>query len=264
MFSRGKALDAPAPLRRTLDREHVGRAREKDKALDYLVARQAAAERHGAGSHVAAATILCLCGPTGIGRAAFTRALAVALGRRFVRVSLAGAEKRAAIHGVARPAPDAAPGRLVDALGRLGPLPGRVDDNPLVLLGELDLLGEAAADRLARRARSRGQPRVPRPLRRACRWDLAGVLFVRCRDQPGAHTAFILRERLELLPLAGYADAEKERIAASYLIPQRRGQHGLSGEDLSFLASGPPAPHRRLRARTGRARPRPPHRRALP
>ena len=225
-------LDTPAPLRRTLDREPVRRAREKDQALDYLVARQAAAERHGAGSHVAAATILCLCGPTGIGRAAFTRALAVALGRRFVRVSLAGAEKPAALHGVARPAPDAAPGRLVDALGRLGPLPGRVGDNPLVLLGELDLLGEAAADALLG-ALDPARSRAFRDRFVGLTLDLAGVLFVAAATNPGRIPP-LLRERLELLPLAGYADAEKERIAASYLIPQRRGQHGLSGEDRSF------------------------------
>ena len=224
-------LDAPAPLRRTLDREHVGRAREKDQALDYLVARQTAAERHAAGSHVGAATILCLCGPTGIGRAAFAQALAVALGRRFVRVSLAGAEKPAAIHGVARPAPDATPGRLVDALGRLGPLPGRAGDNPLVLLGELDLLGEAAADALLGALDPAGN-RAFRDRYVGLPLDLAGVLFVAAATNPGRIPP-LLRERLELLPLAGYADAEKERIAASYLIPQRRGQHGLSGEDLS-------------------------------
>ena len=196
------------------------------------MARQAAAERHGAGSHVGAATILCLCGPTGIGRAAFARALAVALGRRFVRVSLAGAEKPAALHGVARPAPDAAPGRLVDALGRLGPLPGRVGDNPLVLLGELDLLGEAAADALLG-ALDPARSRAFRDRFVGLTLDLAGVLFVAAATNPGRIPP-LLRERLELLPLAGYADAERERIAASYLIPQRRGQHGLSGEDLSF------------------------------
>ena len=94
-------------LRRTLDREHVGRDREKDQVLDFLVARHAAAERPGGRPHAGAATILCLLGPAGIGRTTFAGALAVALGRRFVRVSLAGAENPAAILGVARPAPDA-------------------------------------------------------------------------------------------------------------------------------------------------------------
>ena len=119
-------LAAPRELRRTLDREHVGRDHEKGQALDYLVSRRAAAERHGtAGLAAGAAMVLCLVGPAGIGRTAFARALAVALGRRFLRVSLAGVENPAAVHGAPRTAPEAGPGRLVSALRRLGPLPGR-------------------------------------------------------------------------------------------------------------------------------------------
>ena len=222
-------LDGPAGLRRALDREHVGRGREKDQALDYLVARDAAED---GGVHGAAAEILCLCGPAGTGRTAFARALAAALGRRFVRVSLAGVEKPAGILGVARPAPDAGPGRLVNALRRLGPLPDRAGDNPLVMLGELDRLGEGAADALlgaldpARSHRFRDRY-VGLPL------DLGGVLFVAAAADPGRIPP-LLRERLELLPLAGYTDAEKECIAAVHLVPRWRGQHGLSDDELSF------------------------------
>ena len=64
-------LDAPARLRQGLDREHVGRASEKDQVLDYLVARQAFADRGAAGAHAAAAEILCLYGSAGTGRTAF-------------------------------------------------------------------------------------------------------------------------------------------------------------------------------------------------
>ena len=222
-------LDAPGRLRQALDREHVGRGREKDQVLDYLVARQASAER---GAAAGAAEILCLCGSSGTGRTAFARALAAALGRRFVRVSLAGVEKPAGILGAARSAPDAGPGRLVDALRQLGPLPGRAGDNPLVVLGELDRLGEAAAGALLGAldpARNHGfrDRYVGLPL------DLAGVLFVAVATDPGRIPP-LLRERLELLPLAGYTDAEKQRIATVHLIPQRRGQHGLSADELSF------------------------------
>ena len=223
---------APAALRRAFDREHVGRGREKDQEIDYLVARQAAAERHAAGVPADDAVVLCLRGPAGIGGTAFARALAAALGRRSVRVSLAGVEDAAAIHGVARPAPDAGPGRLVRALRGLGPLPGRISDDPLVLLGELDRLGGAAADALlgaidpARNHAFRDRY-VGLPL------DLGGALFVATGTKP-ADIPPLLRERLELLTLAGYTAAEKERNAAGHLIPGARRRHGLSGGDLSF------------------------------
>ena len=225
-------LDTPVVLRQALDGAHVGRHREKDRALDYLVARQAAAERHSGGSHAGAATILCLVGPNGIGKTAFAQALAAALGRRFVRVPLAGVESSAAIQGVARPAPTAAPGRLVDALRRLGPLPGRAGDNPLVFLSELDRLGEGAADALLgaldpTRNSTFRDGYVGLPL------DLAGVLFVAVATDPGRIPPLLL-ERLELLALAGYTDAEKEQIATGYLIPERRGQNGLSADELSL------------------------------
>ena len=224
-------LGAPAALRRVFDREHVGRDREKDQVIDHLVARRAAAQRHAAGAPADDAVILCLCGPPGIGRTAFARALAAALGRRFVRVSLAGVQD-AAVHGVARPAPAAAPGRLVRALRGLGPLRGQIGDNPLVLLGELDRLAEAAADAVlgaldpARNHAFRDRY-VGLPL------DLRGTLFVATATDP-ARIPPLLQERLELLPLAGYTDAEKERIAAEHLIPGARRRHGLSGDDLSF------------------------------
>ena len=219
-------------FRQALDQKHVGRGREKDQALDYLVARQTAAETHAAAGDGVAATLLCLAGPSGVGRTAFARALAAALTRRFVRVSLAGAADPAAIHGVARPASDAGAGRLVDALRRLGPLPGRAGDNPLVLLGELDQLGEAAAEALLR-ALDPVSNRAFRDRYVGLPLDLAGVLFVAAASDPGRIPP-LLRERLEVLPLAGYTDAEKQLIAVRHLVPHRVAKHGLSADDLSF------------------------------
>ena len=148
------------------------------------------------------------------------------------RVSLTGVKTPAGILGVARPAPDAAPGRLVDALRQLGPLSGHAGDNPLVVLGELDRLGEEAADALLgaldpARNHSFRDRYVGLPL------DLTGVLFVAVAADP-ARIPPLLQERLELLPLAGFTDAEKQHIATRHLIPQRRRHHGLSADELSF------------------------------
>ena len=220
----GERLGTSAVLREVLDREHVGRGREKDQALDYLMARDAGEP-----------TVLCLAGPAGIGKTAFARSLAAAAGRRFVRVSLGGVKSPAGIHGVARRSPAAAPGRLVDALRRLGPLPGRAGDNPLVLLGELDGVDETAADALFGaidpvRHGAFLDRYVGLPL------DLTGVLFVAAAADPGRIPP-LLAERLELLRLTGYTDAEKQRIAARHLIPQRLARHGLSADELSFSPS---------------------------
>ena len=206
-----KGFDAPAHLREALDREHVGRAREKNQALDYLVARHAAAER-GAAGEVPLSLRSRLYRQNQLGPGA-----AAALGRRFARVSLTGVEKPAGILGVARPAPAAAPGRLVDALRQLGPLSGHASDNPLVVLGELDRLGEAAADALLgaidpERNHSFRDRYVGLPL------DLSAVLFVAVASDP-AHIPPRLQERLEALPLAGYTDTEKQHIATRHLIP---------------------------------------------
>ena len=225
-------LDTPRVLRRRLDREHVGRDHEKDQALDYLVSRHAAAERHAAAPPAGAATVLCLVGTIGIGRTAFARALAAALGRRFLRVSLAGVESPAAVHGAPRTAPEAGPGRLISALRRFGPLPGRAGDNPLVLLDELDRVAEAAADALLG-ALDPARNRAFRDRYLGLPLDLGGVLFVGAATDPGRIPP-LLQERLELLPLAGYDDEEKHRIATRHLIRQRLAQHGLSPDELSF------------------------------
>ena len=169
-------LDTPRLLRRTLDGEHVGRDRQKDQALDYLVSRHAAAERHAAGFHAGAATILCL-----------------------------------------EAAADA-------------------------LLGVLD-----PARNRAYRDRYLGLP-----------LDLTGVLFVAAATDLGRIPP-LLQERLEPLPLAGYDDDEKRRIATRHLIRQRLGQHRLP--PMTCRSPGrPPASDRRLFARTRRAPPRRPHR----
>ncbi len=154
-------LDAPTRLRQGLDREHVGRAREKDQMLDYLVARQAFADRGAAGAHA---------------------------GRRFVRVSLAGVEKPSAILGHRQTRSGRGAGALVNARQRLGPLPGHTGDNPLVVLGEFDRLGEAADALLGvldpARNHSFRDRYVGLPLdqRRAVR---------RRRDRPRAHPAAV-------------------------------------------------------------------------
>ena len=124
------------------------------------------------------------------------------------------------------------PGTSRGRLRRLGPLPGRAGDNALALLGEIDRVGEAAADALLG-ALDPGRSGAFRDRYVGLPLDLAGVLFVAAATDPGRIPP-LLTERLEGLPLAGYPDDEKQRIAVRHLIPQRLERNGLSAKDLSF------------------------------
>ena len=227
-------------LRRLLDNAYVGRDREKEQVLDHLAARgvtgQAAAGGEGdkpAGANGAAnATVLCFWGPPGVGRAAFAAAVATALGRRCVRVPLAGAADAAAVRGVARNGREPAPGRVVTALRQSGETQETKRADSVCILGGIDRIDDAAANALLdvldpMRNRAFRDHYVGLPL------DLSAVTFVATATDP-AQIPMRLLERLELVPLEEYAEAEKLRIAARHLLPRQRGRHGLAPADLSL------------------------------
>ena len=147
-------------LRRLLDNAYVGRDEEKEQVLDHLAARgltrQAArspdaagdGEEPGGADGAATGMALCFWGPHGVGRTAFAAAVATALGRRCVRVPLAGARDAAAVRGVVRSGREAAPGRIVTALRQNGEPPERKGSDPLCVLGGIDRMNHAAAHAL--------------------------------------------------------------------------------------------------------------------
>ena len=146
-----------ADLRRRLDEAYVGRVEAKEQVLDHLAAHgltRQAAERSTAAAgegHEADGVdraVLCFWGPPGVGRTAFAAAVAAALGRRCVRVSLAGAADAGAVRGVARSGREPAPGRIVTAL-RLGGQPQECKrSDPVCILGGIDRMQDAAAHAL--------------------------------------------------------------------------------------------------------------------
>ena len=239
-----RPIEAPA-LRQALDRLHVGRAREKDSTVDHLVAREAESTEGARGPHAAAGVsgprpdspaVLCLAGPPGIGKTAFVRALAAAFDRPFAHVSLSGIKDAAALLGVARPAPEAAPGRLVRDLRQLGGSTAGAGGNPLVALRGIDQVAEAAADALldvidpARNHLFRDHY-VGVPL------DLSAVTFVATATDP-ANIPPLLRERMEVLALSGYTEAEKLRIATGHLLPGKHARYGLTTGHVAFSPNG--------------------------
>jgi ATP-dependent Lon protease len=209
--------------RLVLDEDHYGLAEVKARILEYLAVLKLKGDR-------ARGTILCLAGPPGVGKTSLGRSIARALGRRFVRVPLGGVRDEGEIRGHRRTYVGAMPGRLLAGMKQAG----RV--NPVFMLDELDKLGHE----------HRGDPsaallEVLDPEQNASfrdhylglPYDLSRVLFLATCNHPEAIPA-ALRDRLELITLAGYSEKQKLAIAKRHLVPRQLEAAGLPPLGLCF------------------------------
>ena len=239
---RAMRVGGPA-VKPALDRAHVGCEQQKQRLLDHLAAGDADT------SPAAADALPCLTGPSGVGKTAMARALAAALGRGFVEVSLAGLRDAAAIRGIARPRPDAAPGCLVRGLRQLGVPAERKSANPVVVLDRLDQLAEGPAADALLDALDPDRNHVFRDHYLGLAIDLSAVTWL-ATAADAERVPGTLRDRLDVISLPGYCQAEKLRIATEHVIPRQLAQHGLTPERLSFT---PTAIRRLIRGYTREA-----------
>ena len=208
--------------RTVLDEDHYDIEQVKDRILEFLAVRKLKPDARG--------SILCFVGPPGVGKTSLGRSIARALGRTFERISVGGVRDEAEIRGHRRTYIGAMPGVIIRAMRDAGA------NNPLLMIDEIDKMG----------ADFRGDPssamlEVLDPEQNHAFRDhyldlpfsLENAMFVTTANTldtvPGP-----LRDRMEVIALAGYTEEEKLEIARRYLVPRQIERNGLTPAQIAF------------------------------
>jgi ATP-dependent Lon protease len=216
-----------AHAREVLDSDHYDIAKVKERILEFLAVRKLKPDATGS-------SIMCFVGPPGVGKTSLGRSIARSMGRKFERISAGGVRDEAEIRGHRRTYIGAMPGTIIRALRDAGA------NNPLFMIDEIDKMG----------ADYRGDPasamlEVLDPEQNATfrdhyldvPFDLSHVLFITTANTLDTIPP-PLRDRMEIIQLAGYTEEEKLQIAKRYLVPRQVDRSGLKRSQISFTDTG--------------------------